>query len=384
MLYESSIQQSAGSISAQKVVEGPFPSTVAPVANSSSVVFHRCRLMGSKHAGAAEIETLRYSSVLAAFPETTVARFVPLASSASSDCSSSDDDGMAASVAGCSSPPPSPGQQQQQAHRSSSSSALSILGSAAWWAASLATEQALLDRERAGAGADRPEPAVHGGQRKGSGGALARSHSHASLGSTGGGGAAAPHDEESCVRGGRRRSSLAGQGSLEAHLLSRCSSTLSLQGALRTARSLPAVLGGSAAAGDAQQTLGGCGSPPTAPSSCRSRPSSLELVHSPDDGLLGGSIVRVRLGSSSGASSTPPPPPPPGSCKTSISGSCTWKPSAALAASASASATAAAAGVGRHQGIDELCKRRAALEAALATGWSTAEPVGLSLVAEEH
>jgi hypothetical protein len=128
--------------------------------------------------------------------------------------------------------------------------------------------------------------------------------------------------------------------------------------------------------------------------------SQLELLDSPEDLLLGCSIVRVRLGSApdtdapsagalAAAASAPlergPPPgaaaPRPGA----------WRPSAALAAAAAAKAAgppgappdAALVAPARHQGLGGLQRRRAALEEALGSGWATAQPVGLALVAEE-
>lgn len=228
---------------------------------------------------------------------------------------------------------------------------------------------------------------------------------------------------EGCMRGGRRRSgSMLRSSSLELALLTRSASTRSLFGGpcpyssalnsthslparysstrcletagswhkdLHSAHSMPCALGGAAAAS------GGGGSRSLERAAAGIRPmaascSQLELLTSPDDTLLGCSIVRVRLGSlpdqEGGEAAAPcraPLPPAPGGCA--------WRPSAALAAAA-ASAGAVAAGVqlrpgeplpGKHQGLEELAQRRAELEEALGAGWSSAAPAGLPLVAEE-
>jgi len=127
----------------------------------------------------------------------------------------------------------------------------------------------------------------------------------------------------------------------------------------------------------------------------------LEMLQSPEDSLLGLSIVRVRLGSVGDVAAIPLSSPPPvagggrGTGPSNAAAS-TWKPSAALAAAAAAApggATAAAASNDRqqqqsaatddHQGLQELKQRRADLEEALCNGWSSQLPVGLPLVAEE-
>jgi hypothetical protein len=141
-----------------------------------------------------------------------------------------------------------------------------------------------------------------------------------------------------------------------------------------------------------------------ASSGCR-----LELLSSPDDGLLGCSIVRVRLGSAPnggagsscggglGAPGSAPLErcnslPPAGLGTAAAAARCAWRPSAALAAAAAGKdspmpgggpGAACHAAPARHQGLQPLQRRRAALEEALGSGWATAQPLGLELVAEE-
>lgn len=230
--------------------------------------------------------------------------------------------------------------------------------------------------------------------------------------------------------------------SLELALLSRSSSTRSLSGApgspsyLHHSHSLPPrsastrCLSGAGAAGSAAtsavaisqprdlhsaHSLPSClcpmGATTTSPGASGSQLaascSQLELVQSPQDALFGCSIVRVRLGSSAlpadcaapaaaHAITGAAPHAHAGVPRSrSLGASCSWKPSQALAAAAASTAARgggagaaplalrqADAQPGRHQGLEELTQRRAALEQALGSGWSTAVPVGLPLVAE--
>ncbi|GBF98534.1 hypothetical protein Rsub_11864 [Raphidocelis subcapitata] len=264
------------------------------------------------------------------------------------------------------------------------------------------------------------------------------------------GGESAAQSMERCMRGGRRRSSsqLLRSSSLEALLLTRSASNRSFhfaspssphaaprqappmrsQSVRCIATSGGGALGGGGGGGSmrrlelASARSMPCGVLPSAASlasppydsagSLAASCSQLELLQSPQDSLLGLSIVRVRLGCAGDAplahaASAPPGPnasgaPRPGAARAPAPG-CSWQPSAALAAAAASAAAASGAGcgapaarsvstpqlrlsdgaAGRHQGIDGLIARRAELEEALGSGWASAEPLGLPLVAEE-
>lgn len=198
------------------------------------MVLHRCRMGGPP-----ELETVYFGSATSLCPETTVARCLPAWPGSSGDLCG-DADTSIPSTSNPTSPNNGTGnnnamlrvlssplnqspfthaaaqcrqssgatgnwqqqaqqaaqqQQQQGGHEGShrSGTSCSSLGSSAWLV-SLTNDQALLDCETTWVGRDKPEPAVHGGQRKGSGCALSRARSYPASLALAAAAASAPRD----------------------------------------------------------------------------------------------------------------------------------------------------------------------------------------------